>query len=615
MRIKYKIIISFYCLILAISLILGSYSYYISQKSIINKVSISNIEITKQINSSINFMQKDINDVSNFVSLDENVQTILNSDISEKNVTHDNHYLPNMISPDTFWTFMENVIASKSYISLMVLYKNDDSFTPYFINTSLYYGGSSGYGANKFSFIQRSVEYKKILDAKGAPVWFSPKDGKQPFIKDYSSSRVFMGKIVKNTNTLNNIGLLVLGLDEKSLRNIYVNNANPYNESIDIVDSEGNLVSHSGPDFYTKVSDKKFFMSKTLKNNEGFFVDNYTGNETLSAYSRNNIFNWTIFYTVSAADLTSKVNSIKTYTVILVTSCIIFSFPIMLLITTLLTAPIKELCKSMKHFQKGNFDERVNFKYKDEIGELGDGYNNMVSEIKRLVETVYIYQIKGREAELNALQAQINPHFMYNTLDTILMKAEGSNRPEIADMIYSLSRMLRLSLNCGKNFTLVSKEKELIEHYLLLQKIRFKSKLNYEIRIEDDILNDIIPKLILQPFVENSVLHGLEKKKKEGLIVVTGVKEGSLLKFTIEDNGMGIEPEKLEKLLLPNNDSNVETSIVSLGGYAVRNVNERLKLAYNDKCSLKISSKIGEGTLIEILVPIKEYTGTIGSKL
>lgn len=596
LSIKYKILINFWIIIFIISFSLGYYSFYISSENIKNKMSAANLEIARQIDSSINFLQQDVIDISTFLGIDPSVQSVLRTgyDLPSKNEGFLN---PGDILVGHSLKFIVNLMSSKSYISLVGFYKNDINFTPYYISNDL------SFEMEPFSEVQNSPSYKKALAEKGKPVWYLIKGGHQDFIKNNTKTQIFIGKIVNDLITSKSIGFLLIGMDEKSFKKTYSNNLHSEKESVAIVDSNGVLLSSTGPDFYSFADKDQPFIKAAEKNKEGYLYDTIYGRNMLVAYSSNNYSHWKVYYAIPADVLTKDVNSIKIVTVVIISACILFSLPLILLISFPLTKPLNTLLNSMKRFQKGNFNEKVEYKYNDEIGELSKGYNHMVAEIRNLVDTVYIAQIKEREAELNALQAQINPHFLYNTLDTILMKAEGCKENEIADMIYSLSRLFRLSLNRGKGVIQVAKEKELIEHYLALQKIRFKNRLSYQINIDEDILEYSIPKLILQPFVENSIIHGIESQKRDGIVIVTGCLVGNEIKFTIEDNGVGMEQEKLKRLHEPEDNEGINAAnSAAPGGYAITNVNDRLKLAYKDSYSLNFTSEPGKGTKVEIII-------------
>jgi len=226
----------------------------------------------------------------------------------------------------------------------------------------------------------------------------------------------------------------------------------------------------------------------------------------------------------------------------------------------------------------------------------------MVQNIKQLIEESYLLKIKEREAELNALQAQINPHFLYNMLDTISWRAFRRKEKEISQMVRSLSKVFRLSLNRGKSLTKVSSEKELIFYYLSLQKIRFKDKLEFSLHFDENILEETIPKLIIQPIVENAIVHGFEQTSETANISIHGYSDDTFLHFLVEDDGIGIEYETLDNIEKNNNgEDGVKPKTT---GYAISNIKERLNIHYGDNYNFSFKSEIGVGTKVEITIPI-----------
>ncbi|WP_139903203.1 sensor histidine kinase [Clostridium thermarum] len=309
---------------------------------------------------------------------------------------------------------------------------------------------------------------------------------------------------------------------------------------------------------------------------------------------------WRIIYTVPMKELLSDLNSVLIATIMVVIGCLIVALIFTMFISTYLTSPINRLIDSMERVKKGNFKEKVNFKYNDEIGVLGEQYNDMIDNINNLIDKVYLLQIQEKEAELKALQAQINPHFLYNTLDSIFWKAQKSNNKEISEMIYALSKLFRLTLNRGYEFTYIKNEKDFIENYLLLQKMRYGDKLSYSIRFDEEILSYRIPKLILQPFVENAIAYGTEFSNTESMIIVTGDQHDKGIRFTIKDNGRGMSSELIAKIL-SDDRSNIANEST---GYAMKNIRKRLSLYYDDNFNFNIYSTEMNGTTIEIIIPI-----------
>lgn len=590
LSIKSKIVILFFSIIVIITLTLGLYSEFTSQKYVVNKISYTNLGVVKQINSNIDFMQKDITDLSTYIAINQDVRKVLDESSSEAQ----NH----LDQKENILEFIAKLLASKSYISTVIIYNSKGE-----VVESIFSDASTG--ARNAASAKEKMIFDTADSLNGKPLWFPVEKQSKDFIQINSSKKIAMCRVIKDINFDKHVGYLILFINEKTIQNMYLNNIQDDTESIMISDNKGNLISGYGGNILAEDRDRKMLNNLVEKEKEGYVTEKVSNKDMLLSYSSNNASNWKIYYAVPIDTLTGEINSIKTFTLVIILACLLFSFPLMIFLSALLTSPIKKLTESMKKFQQGNFDTRVDFKFKDEMGVLGDGYNSMVVNIKQLIDTNYILQIREREAELNSLQAQINPHFLYNTLETIYWEAEGAGQKKISEMVISLSRLFRLSLNRGKSLTSIANEKDMIKYYLELQKMRFKDKLNYTLRF-DPILSDfIIPKLIIQPFVENAILHGIEPGTKDGFIEIRGSLKEDKIQFIIRDNGVGMTPDKTKSLFSDKDTSDISVSR-NPGGYAVKNVNERLRLYFKNDYSLKITSTPGIGTNVEIIVPIIE---------
>lgn len=274
------------------------------------------------------------------------------------------------------------------------------------------------------------------------------------------------------------------------------------------------------------------------------------------------------------------------------------------LVSNILAKPLGRLSHAMNQFKQGDFSQQVPVAANDEVGQVTECFNQMVLEIKELIDNNYVITLKEKESELNALQSQINPHFLYNTLDSLYWRAQNDGNEEIAEDILALSQLFRLVLGQGKATIAVRHEKELITRYLQIQKMRFSMRLEYEIDIDDEILDYYIPKLILQPFVENAIIHGLEKAGNPGCIYVNGRMQNGYLKFTVKDTGVGMTPEQVQAIWETDDLRRYESH--RIGGYAIKNVKERLELKYRNNYTLEIESTVGIGTSVIIIIPAED---------
>ncbi|MDO5407875.1 MAG: histidine kinase [Eubacteriales bacterium] len=277
---------------------------------------------------------------------------------------------------------------------------------------------------------------------------------------------------------------------------------------------------------------------------------------------------------------------------------LIMLIPILFFIFTILIRPIRKLTQSMLQFADGDFHTQVALESQDEIGMMGKVFNYMVAENRRQIETIYLMKLREREAELDNLQAQINPHFLYNVLDTIHWSALRNGSEEIAEMAYSLGQVFRLSLHRGERKIPLEDEKKLVEYYLKLQKVRYKDRIEYELEFEPDTLKLSVLKLLLQPLVENAVIHGIGNSVRSVHLRVSASIDGEWLILCVKDDGRGIPKDKLERIL--DEPTVSEQKYASGSHYALRNINQRLHLEYGDSCKFIIESAEHLGTTVTI---------------
>lgn len=273
--------------------------------------------------------------------------------------------------------------------------------------------------------------------------------------------------------------------------------------------------------------------------------------------------------------------------------------------------PIIELSAKMRTITIDNYKDGIALQdRKDEIGILHDSFGIMLDRNKRLIEQEYQSKLEKREAQIRALQAQINPHFMYNTLQVIGGMALKKNVPEVYKITTALSDIMRYSLNFSEEMVSLKEEIHYFKSYLMIQNERFGSRISLDIRIDEDIMDYLIPKLILQPLMENSLEHGLSNKPGEWQLVLEGCLTGEGdLKLRFEDNGVGIPAERLEQIQESLNNE-TEKSLKASSHIGLCNVNARIRLKYSEeKYGLTIDSTYGEGTIVEVLTKAIQKEG------
>ena len=269
-----------------------------------------------------------------------------------------------------------------------------------------------------------------------------------------------------------------------------------------------------------------------------------------------------------------------------------------------ITEPIAELCAVTRKAAGGDFTVRAPEKSEGEIAVLNDSFNQMVEKIGQLVEDIRIEQLNLRATELKLLQAQINPHFLYNTLDTIIWLAEAGKKEEVVMMVTTLSDFFRTTLSKGRDYITVKEEETHIRSYLQIQQFRYQDILEYSIDIPEELYDYQILKLTLQPLVENALYHGIKNKRGLGHIRVSGrfVPENETLQFLVQDDGRGMTEEELWKVR-KGLESEEKADASDPSGFGLQNVAQRMRLNYGPQYGISIKSIYGEGTEMTVTIP------------
>lgn len=346
----------------------------------------------------------------------------------------------------------------------------------------------------------------------------------------------------------------------------------------------------------------------------------YQGKTYLATYATTPGNQWQICALKSADSLVGNLNDLRYFILGVIIGCAAAGAFVIIVIAHELTVPLARLAATMRQVTNENFDVRFDYPYRDEAGTLGSSFNYMINKINHLIrelnikieelknekEMVRKVQEQKRKAELKALQAQINPHFLYNTLNAITWQAADQNVPEISIMSSSLGKFFRISLSKGHQVITIREEIEHVASYLEIQKIRYKDRISYDVDIPDDMKELFIIKLVLQPLVENSIYHGIKEKNTKGTIRIKVERRFSGTQIPevvihIWDNGNGIEPKKLKVL-----NQNLTSGMVSHGdGYGIYNINERIRLFFGENYGLTLASSYLNWTEATVVIPVK----------
>lgn len=454
----------------------------------------------------------------------------------------------------------------------------------------------------KIEKVEENFYQESLKNTAGEIVWMPTREvevqilsGRIP--RDYFS----MARKIVDINSLEEIGSLCIEVDERILQETYAGLREEGSE-IYIMDINGNMISSSDGE-YSEYSPREHQPIKEIMKTKSSGVVEYkeNGQEWVAIYSPLNQGYWRIVKMIPKSILYSEINRLQMW--VLVGSAHVFLLVLVagLLYTEQITKPFVKLREQMKSVESGDFTVRMDTEINNELGDLGESFNHMIGKVQDLMDEVVAAERNKNELELEVLHAQINPHFLYNTLNTIRWMAKIKGEDSISSALVALVKLLRVSICLGKNLITLQEEVEYIENYLLIQRLRFNQRFQILYQIQEENKAVLIPKLILQPIVENSLIYGIEELDEEDdqLLIIRVFTESCEdgIRIVVEDNGPGIKQEVLKQIFKG------EKNINKFSKVGLNNVNQRIKMYFGENYGMKITSEPGEGTRVMIEIP------------
>lgn len=442
----------------------------------------------------------------------------------------------------------------------------------------------------KINDITDASWYQDAVDARGG---FILRLNAGDIYEDISGQQyISLIRVINDIYTQKPIGILILNISDSSFRNSYREILSEYGTDIMILDQSNNIVV----DFSEFDSS---YVSRLIENeDQNSIVEKINGKNYLISILRMQKYDWSIISTIPFEELSKESYAFNTAALSILAFNAFLMFLGSLAVSKMISAPIKKLLDSMKGVEKGEF-EKVNIDAgNDEIGSLRDAYNIMIEEIKKLINKVVHEQKVKRKAELNVLQAQIKPHFLYNTFDAISSLALMGKNDQVYKVMKFLGSYYRVSLSKGSEVISIKDEVEVVRNYASIQQVRYGDIFDIHYDIDDRANNYKIPKLVLQPLVENALYHGIKPKGEKGNITIHVKYLGDFIELSVEDDGVGMDKGTIEQIL--NNE--VKDEIKSFG---LKGTIERLKIFYGINNPVTIESS-ENGTKVIIRIPAKE---------
>lgn len=578
--IQANIIAAFIYLIVITILIIALMAYYLAFDSL----EINSKDYTSQLISQVNDY------IDSYVTNMENISHVVfyNSDLREylsDNILQDKAKEQSLAKKIN--NLMSSILSSRSDINSIVVFGNNGNIISEKVETRI----------NKNINVREQSWYQNALNADGDAAISS--SHVQNLFQDEYRWVVSLSRSIKNYDNGQSIGVMLVDLNFNVISSMCSKIKLGKRGYIFIVDSQGNIVYHPQQQLvYSKLKNED--INRVLETSNGSFIADDGGEKRIYTVKTSMYTGWKTVGVTYVNELVGNKKQMQTYYLIGGAVCLLIAIILAVFMSRRISKPVKILESSMNEAEKGNFDIKVNIESEDEIGELSKAFNIMIAKIKELMYQNVQEQELKRKSELKALQAQINPHFLYNTLDSIIWMAEGKKCDEVVMMTSSLAKLFRLSISKGEEIITIRNEIEHIKSYLTIQKMRYRDKLDFEIEVDENIMKYKTLKILLQPLVENAIYHGIKNKIGTGVIRITGRMEVNSILLQVIDNGVGMSSEEVRNIL------KAATGSESGSGVGVRNVNERIKIYFGENYGLEFTSTPDEGTAASIRLPILE---------
>nr|WP_145158751.1 sensor histidine kinase [Paenibacillus terrae] len=454
--------------------------------------------------------------------------------------------------------------------------------------------------------------YNELNASSGNMVWLGMMPG-SPINTLQQKENVFVfGRKLYDLNTHKQLGIMVIEANPSSIMEAMSNVTISPGSRVYLIDQNNSIIASTGK----KGTEAPDFASIPKPGAEdGILVDDSSSQLVVAANTP--MAGWTIYGFTPKHDIQAEVNQTTQYLVIVLIVLIIVSTVLATLVSRNIASPLKLLIREMKKVEMGNFSGSVNVDSFDEINSLVSSFNRMVHRMDELIETIKVTTVSEKNAQLQALQSQVNPHFLYNTLDMIYWMLDEKGNERLSRVILSLSQMFRYSSNWEEaSRTTLRQELEQIRHYLTIIENRLEDRLVPKIDVDPQWMDVTLPKMTIQPIIENAVKYGLEPLDRQGMLLVTAEQVMGDLHVVVRDNGKGMNEDTLMRVrsLLEGGDrtspkAEDRDGPVLRRGIGLSNVHERIRMMFGSPYGLYLDSQEGEGTTVTIRLPIRHQGG------
>jgi two-component system sensor histidine kinase YesM len=586
--IRNKLVLVLYIQILIPLILIGYLSYKNSEGIIMEKSTAYSRDILNMIQLRLNDYIENLTDISQDLLYDNKIYDVLNTS-------------PNVVDP-LRWFENENMV--NSHLKMVVISRDEiRAICIYDSKGKTYYAEDNSRDAKSKGDVPYPEMLKEARLHKGKPFIFLVTEGRR--VND-----IYVVRQINDRDSFSELGLMVMQVKTEVLDQVYQGLTGNL-QNILILSSDNKLIAGRDINDPTIFSD---VLMNNIKGDKGAKIDSKAG--LFVSYLTLKSAEWKVVAYVAIDELYKDAYALRRNIIMLCLVCVLLLSFITTIIALDFVNPINKLVKGMKKVQAGESNVYIQVDREDELGFLNKAFNEMSGEIHHLVNWVYREQLTRKEAELKALQSQINPHFLFNTLEAINWMAQLNNVPEISSTVSDLSDLMEASIGRDDRLISISEEFTYADKYISLQKRRFGDRIELIKNVQEEAAEIKIPRLLIQPLVENAVYHGVERIRGTGIVKLNAFKTEDKVSIEVIDNGAGMNRDELEQLnerLSMDNDTYFkklgEKKSKSIG---IENVNRRIKLFYGENYGLVIESEEGNYTKATVTIPCDTNAGREG---
>ncbi|WP_010274626.1 sensor histidine kinase [Paenibacillus senegalensis] len=585
LRIKEKMLISYLALSLAVLALFSILSLHKSSEVVMNQVEVSTQKSFEQAKQFITYKLNSVKDSSSMLLVSPDLRKILSKPADNYSLSEQINDYNDLLSIIHSARNNREIYSIRLYVNNNTIYAKED----YYIKSLPAYLHEP--------WIQETLSNRQVM--------YCTPSYDYEYLIDRTTQRIITCARTIYSQWFGGEVLAVIAIDllEDSLREILEQTSITQSGEVSIINEDGQIIMQLAAGSNASLLEDPQITESVLgmDSSSGEYIVN--GVPYLIHQEVIEGVGWKLAALIPVDEIYQAHRSLSTYLILLGIALALIAFVTSYWLANGITRRIRMLIQRVRGIAKEDWGEKIPVETMDEIGILQMHFNRMAENIQRLIQEKYKVEVKKKNAELTALQAQINPHFLYNTLDLINWMALKYSATEISSVVGSLAKFFKLSLNDGRDIIPIRDELEHVRIYLDIQNKRFSNRVQTVIQVEPSILDMATVKLVLQPIVENAVLHGIrETESKEGIVTICGRLEERMIVLTVEDNGRGMPIETVQCILLPDRES---------GGYGIYNVNEKIKLYFGADYGLEYWSEPGTGTRVTIRFPAVAYRNTI----